>query len=187
MFFLANVEAHPHVYLIWCSQPFSLLVIVVPTSSGRPSMVRLPSSTLRTSDQAACPHPRFTHRPCRRQHPPGHQQLQGVLSHTGSPDFPGPSLAHSGLLEMVRGAVSRPTLPTVCHLHHSCTIGWLEPPASWWVSGGVWARVSASQPSPHQDVAVLPLESSRVESPGAKFTKSDPRRYGPCRSSSDHT
>ncbi len=32
-------------------------------------MVRTPSPTLRTSDRAACPHQRSSHRPCRRQHP----------------------------------------------------------------------------------------------------------------------
>ena len=47
------------------------------TCSGRPSMVRSPSSTLRTSDRAACPHQRFTHRPRRRQHPPGHHCCRG--------------------------------------------------------------------------------------------------------------
>ena len=53
-------------------------------------MVRSPSSTLRTSDQAACPHQRSTHRLCRRQHPPGHRQLQGVMSHTGTAGLPRP-------------------------------------------------------------------------------------------------
>ena len=51
-------------------------------------MVRSPSSTLRTSDQAACPHQRSTHRLRRRQRPPGHQPLQGAMSHGGRDEVP---------------------------------------------------------------------------------------------------
>ena len=49
-------------------------------------MVRLASSTLRTIDRAACPRPRFTHRPRRRQRPSGHRHLQRAVCHTGQDD-----------------------------------------------------------------------------------------------------
>ncbi len=77
--------------------------VSVSTCSGRPSVARSPSSTLRTSDQAACPHQRFTHRPRRRQHPPGHQPLQGAMSHTDTAGLPRPPSCLPGPAEEGKG------------------------------------------------------------------------------------
>ena len=102
---LADVQPDPHVHLAPAWPPaWSPFLVPVSTCSGRPSMVRSPSSTLRTSDQAACPHQRFTHRPRRRQHPPGHQPLQGAMSHTDTAGLPRPQSCLPGPTEEGKGA-----------------------------------------------------------------------------------
>ncbi len=74
---------------VWPPKPLPPLFCLV-RCAGRPPVVRSPSSTLRISDQAACPHQRFTHQRCRRQHPPGHHDCRGQMSHTGTAGLPRP-------------------------------------------------------------------------------------------------
>jgi hypothetical protein len=74
---LAHIEPDPNVHLLRRGQPSRPPSLDSKSTPGRPSMVRLPSSTLRISDRAACPHQTFTHRPCRWQHPPGHPYCRG--------------------------------------------------------------------------------------------------------------
>ena len=53
------------------------LLSLEPSRAGRPSQVRSPSSTLRTSDRSHVPIRGSRTRPCRWQHPPGRQRDRG--------------------------------------------------------------------------------------------------------------